>query len=329
MRACRYISVIALALFPIASLGIARGSLGFPHKHHLPSSSSVTQSQPWGDLDPDAAWSAWPEQELLKTVNSWYAEFGHDLERVRAKARTWSGKPQSDDIEMAISYLRIRATKPKAVWECAPADGWSSLFILQALRDNEEGELFSFGLESQDEVFGRMRECCPELMDGWKYREGKLEGFVDSYNFTQGTGGFADTYGFHEVPSPNYIYLDALHNFEFGQMYGNVLLRKVPGHVYVSMHDSYRDGWSTSSQLEKKLFARHPHRPMPETQGALLALAASPKKTVCRGFTTSRSYSSELFNQLQTVHSQYVQTELLNAATLNPTLYFELGSSQC
>ena len=55
-------------------------------------------------------WHQYPQTELLRTVESWHQRYGDDLRKARSAARVWlkHGVPGSDDIELAISYLRIR-----------------------------------------------------------------------------------------------------------------------------------------------------------------------------------------------------------------------------
>jgi hypothetical protein len=40
---------------------------------------------------------------------------------------------QSCTVEMELSYLRLRATKPRVVWEISPMHGYTTLMILSAL----------------------------------------------------------------------------------------------------------------------------------------------------------------------------------------------------
>jgi hypothetical protein len=61
----------------------------------------------------DYPWQPMPHNALLRTVETWYQRYGTDLLVARSYARKWlmKGRPQSDEIELAISYLRIRATR--------------------------------------------------------------------------------------------------------------------------------------------------------------------------------------------------------------------------
>lgn len=53
---------------------------------------------------------------------------------------------QSDDEDCEILYLLLRAEKPERVVEISPFHGWSTCWILTALRDNGRGSLVSYDL---------------------------------------------------------------------------------------------------------------------------------------------------------------------------------------
>ena len=55
-------------------------------------------------------------------------------------------RPKFDDIEAEITYLLVRAFRPSVILEVAPYYGWSTTWLLQALRDNGVGRLYSYDL---------------------------------------------------------------------------------------------------------------------------------------------------------------------------------------
>src|SRR5437879_13406599 len=70
----------------------------------------------------------------------------HDNPLVR-RLRKWRVRrymlfPALDDLEAEITYLLIRDQRPKVVMEVSPNAGWSSTWILSALRDNADGASF-------------------------------------------------------------------------------------------------------------------------------------------------------------------------------------------
>jgi len=54
--------------------------------------------------------------------------------------------PHFDDIEAEITYLLIRAFRPKTLVKISPLGGWSTSWILNAIRDNNYGTLYSYDL---------------------------------------------------------------------------------------------------------------------------------------------------------------------------------------
>lgn len=84
-------------------------------------------------------------------VVSLYRTYAHDLDRVREKQRELlapptSMKAQLDDIEAEITYLVLREARPETVVEIGTFHGWSTTWILQALRDNGSGHLYSYDI---------------------------------------------------------------------------------------------------------------------------------------------------------------------------------------
>lgn len=55
-------------------------------------------------------------------------------------------RPQLDDVEAEITYLLVRDQSAEMVAEISPSAGWSSSWLLHALKDNGRGVLYSFDL---------------------------------------------------------------------------------------------------------------------------------------------------------------------------------------
>ena len=73
-----------------------------------------------------------------------YRTYAHDLDRVREQQRKLLAPPTSlkaqlDDLEAEITYLLLREARPETVVEIGTFHGWSTTWILQALRDNGTG----------------------------------------------------------------------------------------------------------------------------------------------------------------------------------------------
>jgi hypothetical protein len=128
---------------------------------------------------------------------------------------------QLDDIEAEITYLRLRAHRPETVVEFSPNGGWSSTWILRALRDNDRGTLHSFDL-----VDTSTRHVPADLAGRWR--------------FTQGDVRKAD------LPDPDYLFIDSDHSAEFARWYTADLLPKLRPGTPVSVHDILHNDPSTT-----------------------------------------------------------------------------------
>jgi predicted O-methyltransferase YrrM len=86
----------------------------------------------------------------LGYVSALYREYSGDLAAVGKQQREYAESmgarmtPQLDDLEAEITYLLLRATRPAVVMELGTFHGWSTSWILSALRDNGAGRLHSF-----------------------------------------------------------------------------------------------------------------------------------------------------------------------------------------
>lgn len=150
----------------------------------------------------------------------------------RFRTGTPSMTPQLDDLEAEITYLLLRDARPEHVMELGTFHGWSTTWILSALRDNGSGHLHSF-----DRVDDVVRNVPQDLADGrWTYRHGDVrERLAD-------------------VPrDAGYLFVDAAHSGGFARWYTEHLFPLVPAGIPVSVHDVF-----------------HGRRPLPFTEGAVL-----------------------------------------------------------
>jgi hypothetical protein len=166
-----------------------------------------------------------------------YEKYGEDLKRAKKYAFEFAQSPQmirqvSDnlpiprvmyhDVEAEITYLRVRDWKPKHVFEMSPAFGYSTVWILLALRDNNNGAtLHSFDIHDFASAM-----VPPELSRGvW----------------TLVVGNAFDTMHNPEYPKFDYYFLDSDHSYNFARVYCEKILdqinRSVP--TPISVHDIY------------------------------------------------------------------------------------------
>jgi predicted O-methyltransferase YrrM len=127
-----------------------------------------------------------------------------------------SMRPRLDDVEAEILYLLVRAAQPKHVVEISPGGGWSTTWLLSALRDNGAGELSSY-----DVVDRSRRLVPPDLAAGrWTLVLGDAKAAV-------------------LPPTVDFLLLDSEHTAEFARWYlAEVVPRVRPG-SFVAVHDVF------------------------------------------------------------------------------------------
>lgn len=144
-------------------------------------------------------------------------------------------KPQFDDIEAEATYLLLREFKPHTVVEIAPDGGWSTTWLLAALRDNGSGRLFSY------DIFDHCTRTVPrELAKGrWTFARG---------DFTKQLGLLP--------PRIDYLFLDCAHTAHFARWYVRELFpRLVPG-TPIGIHDIFPASGGESQVVRKWLLQR-------------------------------------------------------------------------
>lgn len=164
----------------------------------------------------------------LDYIKYLYNKYASDLKAVKDKQRLlYNSKPfwpQFDDIEAEITYLRIREHEPETVVEISPCRGWSSTWILNALRDNNLGMLYSF-----DVIDFAKYNIPKDLAERWILRVGDAKE--------------ADT------PDPDYLFIDSDHTKEFAEWYIEELFGKYKS-IPVSVHDVFHTADPNGFSLE-------------------------------------------------------------------------------
>jgi predicted O-methyltransferase YrrM len=153
-----------------------------------------------------------------------YKEFAGELAAVGKAQREYADSmkatmtPQLDDLEAEITYLLLRAARPASVMELGTFHGWSTTWILSALRDNGSGHLHSF-----DIIDNVVRNVPQDLAEGrWTFVKGDIKETL------------------HQVPADTgYLFVDAAHNGSFARWYLDNLFPRVPAGIPVSVHDVF------------------------------------------------------------------------------------------
>lgn len=123
-------------------------------------------------------------------------------------------KPQFSDIEAELTYMLLREVKPDNVVEFSPCHGYSTVWILLALRKNNKGLLHSF------DIINNCEEQIPEYLK-------------DRFRFTQGDV----KKNLHKFPKKiDYLFIDSDHSKEFCEWYIDTVFPLI-NNIYVSVHD--------------------------------------------------------------------------------------------
>ncbi len=127
-------------------------------------------------------------------------------------------KPQLDDLEAEVTYLLLREANPETIVEISPCGGWSTTWILSAMRDNGRGSLYSY-----DVVDISTRNVPPELAEGrWKFFQGDVATNLST------------------LPAKiDYLFIDSDHSATFAHWYIATLFPRLTPATPVSVHDVY------------------------------------------------------------------------------------------
>lgn len=173
------------------------------------------------------------DQDLVEKL---YEKYADQLRAVKTEQRALldadpTMKAQLDDLEAEITYLWLRDRQPSVVVEIGCLHGWSTSWILRALRDNGQGTLCSYDIHD-----GAVRHVPRQLADGrWRFSAGDVRQAVA------------------DIPEPDYLFIDAAHSARFARWYIADLFPHVRSGTPVSVHDVF-----------------HGARPWPFTEGAVL-----------------------------------------------------------
>jgi predicted O-methyltransferase YrrM len=126
--------------------------------------------------------------------------------------------PALDDLEAEITYLLIRERRPRVIVEMSPNAGWSTTWILSALRDNGDGgHLWSYDLHPTSTKF-----VPRDLAKGrWHFVEGDAHRTIP------------------KAPDFDYLFVDSDHSREFARWYTAALFPRVKPGTIVSVHDVF------------------------------------------------------------------------------------------
>ncbi len=193
-------------------------------------------------------------------------------------------RPKFDDLESEVTYLLVRAARPDVVLEVAPYYGWSTTWLLRALRDNGRGRLHSYDLVD----YSRWT-VPPALAEGrWQLTQGDIRDHV---------GGLPAGIG--------YLFLDAAHTVEFARWYLEALFPRLPPGTLVGVHDIFRP---------------RDLAPMPESAVLLEWL----ERRGVPYFSAAPASSTEAYDRIMALKRELGLAEPIHGSAMNPMVFFRL-----
>lgn len=223
-------------------------------------------------------------------ITELYREYAGPLRDARESQRALlSARPpikaQLDDIEAEITYLLLRAFRPTNVVEIGALHGWSTTWILHALRDNDVGTLCSY-----DRVDHALRRVPAALSRGrWSL-------VCDDVR----------AHGRKVTSGADYVFLDAAHSARFARWYCAALLPDLPPGTPVSTHDVF-----------------HRRTPLPRTEGAALLEWLSFRGISY--FTASPAKDPQAYHSIMETKERLGLAAPVRAGNHNPMLFFAVS----
>ncbi len=223
----------------------------------------------------------------IQTLLRLYRTYADDLRAAReAQRELLVGhplKPKLDDIEAELTYLALRETRPAAVVEIGSFHGWSTTWILRALRDNGSGRLHTFDL-----VDHATRSVPAELAgDQWTFVRGDV----------RQTAG--------QLPAdPGYVFVDALHTAGFARWYTGSLFPRLADGTPVSVHDVF-----------------HGRRPWPVSEGSVVL--AWLRARGIGYLTASPAHDPDRYGRLVGLKRKLRLAARVSGSRRNPMLFFQ------
>mmetsp|Transcript_11908 Transcript_11908/g.16142 ORF Transcript_11908/g.16142 Transcript_11908/m.16142 type:complete len:346 (+) Transcript_11908:25-1062(+) len=115
--------------------------------------------------------------KTAEDIQPFYAKYSDELNHVRALGDAWCTNDTkiaciSTFVEMEILYMRLRETQPKVVIEACPNSGWSTFWILHALKANGHGHSHSFDKSAKPIKAGHVIADSPSVK--WTHHQGDI-----------------------------------------------------------------------------------------------------------------------------------------------------------
>ncbi|WP_435106963.1 class I SAM-dependent methyltransferase [Nocardiopsis synnemataformans] len=225
----------------------------------------------------------------LDHIRHLYRTHRDDLARVRDQMRHHHTtnphlRPCTDDIEAEITYLLLRENTPAHTVQIGTDHGWSTTWILSALRDNGTGHLHSF--DTRDHAPHHVPTDLAHTR--WTFTHGDIR-----------------TSTAHLPPRTDHLHINATHQGWFARWYLHHLLPTLPPHTTVTVHDVFRH-----------------HSTPPFTEGAHVMAWLTTHTTGF--FTASAARAPHTHRALRELKEELGLTTPLHPGHHNPAIYFRL-----
>lgn len=193
-------------------------------------------------------------------------------------------RPKFDDVEAELTYLLVRTLRPAVVLEIAPYYGWSTTWLLQALKGNGAGQLHSY-----DIIDHSRRNVPADLAQGrWHFTLGDVRNTLTA------------------IPGDvGYLFLDAAHTAEFARWYLEDLFPRLRAGTPVGVHDVFRGP------------------DLPPMEESVVLLEWLERRRVPY-FTAAPSRSRETYDRIVALKRELGLAEPIHDSIKNPMVFFRL-----
>lgn len=140
--------------------------------------------------------------------------------------------PKLEDIEAEMTYLLIREFKPETIVEISPYKGWSTSWILNAIKDNGAGKLYSYDL-----IDDSTKMIPLDLSKGrWTFIRGDIKKNMD------------------KLPQKiDYLFIDSEHSADFAREYIKNIFPKLENGTPISIHDVFAEEYHAIFNSERNV----------------------------------------------------------------------------
>jgi len=217
------------------------------------------------------------EQNILNRIARFtYARLGFPLQGAVTL------QPMLADLSAEINYLLVRKFKPQTLVEISPAGGWSTVWFLTALRDNNAGRLYSY------DIFDTATKTVPKRLS------------ENRWNFILGDVRQ------QKLPDPiDYLFIDCDHTAQFAEWYLKNILTNLKPNTPVAIDDIFFEPGCTYLD--------------PGERNAVLRWL---KEQAIEPFSASQYKDKETFNKLNKIKNELYLNNPIHTSHIDSMIFF-------